>query len=239
MRSFLFWILLSIGLLVAPVQAGPDDVSARLRRLTPLQVDEVLWLARCVYSESDRPHEQRLVAWVVRNRVETRYRGYTYREVVLETKQFSAFNTPSPRREHILSLHQDAKLPAWRDVLRIALDVYEADPRERPFPVTTRHFYSPVSMVGRTEPAWVEGMQPLSSEALGVDPDRFRFFDGIDPDYADTPAGIVAMPPPVEHQPVVRVRSSGISGSSMSGTSRLRGTVARPVRPAVKRPDRQ
>ena len=218
-----------------PAQAVPvqDDLAARLRRLTPMQADEVLWLARCVYSESDRPHEQRLVAWVVRNRVETRYRGYTYREVVLETKQFSAFNAPSARREHLLGLDFDTPLPAWRSVLAIALDVYTADARERPFAVTTRHFYSPVSMVGRKEPAWAEGVQALSSTALGVDPHRFQFFAGVDPELGGTPASILDGAPPaaVGAVPVVR------TGTTRSlPRPKLRGSVARPVRPTVRRP---
>lgn len=219
-----------------PSDPGADDLSARLRRLSPFQMDEVLWLARCVYSESDRPHEQRLVAWVVRNRVETRYRGDTYREVVLETKQFSAFNTPSPRREHILGLQLDTKLPAWRETLRIALDVYLADAGERPFPVTTRHFYSPVSMVGRAEPTWAEGVTALSSQALGVDPNRFQFFTDVDPELAGTPASIVDAAP------------SGGGGQAGSGTvvrtrtslklppPRMSGRINRPARPNVRRP---
>lgn len=47
--------------------------------------DEILWLARTIFSETKRPHEQELVAWVVRNRVETGYRGNaTYEAAVLD-----------------------------------------------------------------------------------------------------------------------------------------------------------
>ena len=49
-----------------------------------------LWLARAIYSETKLPHEQELVAWVVRNRVETAYRGRrSYRAVVLDPGRYA------------------------------------------------------------------------------------------------------------------------------------------------------
>ena len=178
--------LISIGVLFVlsasqDVLANPvDDLQERLERLRPYETDEVLWLARCIYSESNRAHEQRLVAWAVRNRVDSKYRGATYRDVILEPLQFSAFNTSSPRRKYILGLNQSSTYKPWLQALEIALDVYQADPIDRPFSIYTRHFYSPVSMAGNRAPAWAKGATPLDSEALGVDPDRFLFFEEID-----------------------------------------------------------
>ena len=78
--------LVALLVLATPAAASDttesDGVLEELRALPPMRMDEVIWLARCLLSESDRTDEQRLVAWVVRNRVETRYRGYSYREVV-------------------------------------------------------------------------------------------------------------------------------------------------------------
>ena len=246
-RALVFTLLFLPSAAVAAPAGGTsgevaaDEVAARLRQLTPLQADEVLWLARCIYSESDRPHEQRLVAWVVRNRVETRYRGHTYREVVLETKQFSAFNAATARRTHILGLTPEAKMPAWQEALRIALDVYTAAPEDRPFPVATRHFYSPVSMVGRSEPTWAEGESALSSSALGVDPHRFQFFASIDPELAGTPATILDAP---DYRAPGGETGGKTGGEHIVRTStrrpmpklKLRGSVARPARPGVQRP---
>ena len=169
--------LFFLMLLLAPLAAAapPPDPFARLAALRPYQMDEVLWLARCVLSD-----EQRLVAWVVRNRVETGYRGTSYREVVLEPYQFSAFNQPSDRRTFLLSLSQTTRgNAAWSEVLGIALDVYGAPASERPFSTTTRHFYSPVSMPGGSTPAWAEGRAPVAVAAT-IDPDRFQFYDGVD-----------------------------------------------------------
>lgn len=141
--------------------------------------DDVLWLARCIYSETKRPHEQELVAWVVRNRVETGYRGAsTYREAVLDPWQFSAFNRNSPKRTHYSRLSLESKASGWQTALYIAYDVLNAPAYERPFPVETRHFYSERSMVGRSQPRWAVGKRPVSLDRE-VDPRRFRFYSEI------------------------------------------------------------
>ncbi len=177
--------LLLITLLIGPAlpALAADDREAvleRLRALSPMDMDEVMWLARCLVSESNQTDEQRLVAWVVRNRVDTAYRGTTYREVILEPLQFSAFNTPSTRRTYLLGLNQYSTNKTWVDAVEIALDVYHAPASDRPFARETRHFYSPVSMKGRTTPPWAENATPLDSESLGVDPTRFKFYEQID-----------------------------------------------------------
>ncbi len=216
--------------LFLPAAHPPDDVPERLRRLTPIEMDEVLWLARCIYSESDRPEEQRLVAWVVRNRKETGYRGDTYREVVLEPRQFSAFNEPSARRAYILGLNQNADAPGWRAALGIALDVFQAPPKDRPFPVTVRHFYSPISMEGRTPPRWARFAEPLDPAPTGIDPERFLFFDGIDE--ALDPEG-ETVTEHIERRHVSRRAKVGRLRERMR--SRLSGRIRRPARPRVGR----
>lgn len=228
-----------LALWALPVRASSaaaetDSVSASVRsdieRLSPIDLDEVVWLARCIYSESDRPHEQELVAWVVRNRVETRFRGRTYREVVLSSRQFSAFNNPTNRRTHILNLTPDTDLKPWQRALGIALDVYRASPSERPFPQTVRHFYSPVSMPGGRAPQWADEDKQLSSVSLGVNPYRFRFFDNLDEGMSTGPgrsAGGVA-----EGHPEVSEDDDDDSGFLLP--MRPSGRVARPRRPSVR-----
>lgn len=226
-------VLLILSITTIPTAAGApasDIVGSRLSRLSAMELDEVVWLARCIYSESDRADEQELVAWVVRNRVETQYRGRTYREVVLEAKQFSAFNEPSKRREHILSLDENSSLRPWRHALEIALHVYEASDRERPFSQTVRHFYSPVSMVGGRTPHWSDSGRPLSSSRLGVDRHRFIFFDEVDEHIADAD-GFTPEPSGIER----RVSDDGGHDSGFSLTlPRPSGKVSRPRRPSVK-----
>lgn len=209
-----------------PATAQQVSLRTKLQLLSPRQMDEVLWLARCIYSESDQGHEQRLVAWVVRNRVETQFRGTSYREVVLEPRQFSAFNDPTRRRAHILSLDQNSINRPWRQALDIALDVYGAPASKRPFPNTTRHFYSPISMEGGATPHWAKNETPLSSRALGVDPYRFKFFDGIDEGLNDDVqvANEIAPPTPTP------TRMSASKRSRRSKT-RFSGKVRRPRPP--------
>lgn len=142
--------------------------------------DDVLWLARCIYSETKKVHEQELVAWVIRNRVETRYRGEnTYESVVLDPYQFSAFNPGNPKRRLYSTLTPDSDSPSFHQALEVAHRVYHARPIERPFSRKTRHFYSERSMVGRKAPVWAGGHQPVRPVGFTVDPRRFRFYSGV------------------------------------------------------------
>jgi hypothetical protein len=142
--------------------------------------DDVLWLARCIYSETKKGHEQELVAWVVRNRVETEYRGQnTYEGVVLDPYQFSAFNPGNPKRRLYSSLSPLSDSPSFVQALEIAHKVYHARPSERPFSRKTRHFYSERSMVGGRAPNWSAGERPVRPTGFTVDPRRFRFYSGV------------------------------------------------------------
>ena len=212
------------ALSIDPTDSLAGNLATRLRALSAIERDEVVWLARCIYSESDRPHEQELVAWVVRNRVETDYRGSTYREVVLEDRQFSAFNSPTRRREHILSLNGGTPSRAWQRALGVALRVYQSGSTQRPFEQTVRHFYSPVSMKGRSKPLWADSGDQLSSLKLGVDPHRFRFFSNVDDGLVPSSSS--------------NSDSEELAGGDDDGFNlprlKLSGKIARPRRPSVK-----
>src|SRR5690554_6111993 len=108
-------------------RVGIVDVR-RLPVLPPQELkkidNETLWLARCIYSETKRPEEQELVAWVVRNRVETRFRGKsTYQEAVLDPYQFSAFIEGTSTRRFYSNLTPMSKYPGWQRALAIAYAV--------------------------------------------------------------------------------------------------------------------
>ncbi len=153
----------------------------RLPPVPPEAIDsETLWLARVIYSETKRPEEMELVAWVVRNRVETRYRGRTtYRDVVLDPFQFSAFIPYNPRRYYYMRLTPYSRAPGWQQALSIAYYVRFADTTHRPFSIRTRHFYSEQSMTGRLLPVWAEGVHPVQPMRYRVDERRFRFYEDI------------------------------------------------------------
>lgn len=143
--------------------------------------EETLWLARAIYSETKRPHEQELVAWVIRNRVETAYRGQTtYRGVILDPYQFSAFNPNATNRAFFMGLTPDIAIPQWRQSLWIAHYVRHADPSARPFSMETRHFFSERSMQRRPVPIWADQRQFVPPRLpYEVEEDRFRFYEKI------------------------------------------------------------
>ena len=142
--------------------------------------EDVLWLARCIYSETKRAPEQELVAWVIRNRVETGYRGQrSYEGAVLDPYQFSAFNPGSAKRRLYLGLDGQSDAAGWQQALEVAHKVYYAAAEDRPFPQTTRHFYSERSMVGGRTPAWAKGKTPVQPVRFRPDPRRFRFYSAI------------------------------------------------------------
>lgn len=160
-----------------PVSLGEIVVTAE--RTPAITKDDILWLARVIYSETKRPHEQELVAWVVRNRVETGYRGkHTYKDVVLDRYQFSAFNPNTRTRSHYASLEWTSTAQGFARAVAIAANVATAPNQARPFSETTRHFYSRQSMRGGATPHWAQNTQPVKLDRF-VEPDRFRFFANI------------------------------------------------------------
>ncbi|MFB6247371.1 MAG: hypothetical protein ABEL97_02245 [Salinibacter sp.] len=161
---------------------GPSRDAIKHPRPHPAALNEsTLWLARAIYSETKIPHEQELVAWVVRNRVETQFRGRgSYEDVVLDPYQFSAFNPGASKRQFLLSLTPDVQIPAWQQALWIARYVQYADPVFRPFAIETRHFFSERSMDGRQHPYWVNRQQFVSPGLdYRVNERRFRFYKEI------------------------------------------------------------
>ena len=165
----------------AAVRAARLDPE-RLTPLPPEQIDsETLWLARCIFSETKQPEEQELVAWVVRNRVETGYRGNrTYEEAVLDAYQFSAFNPGEAVRAFYTGLGPHSRWPGWQQAIAIAKEVRQAEALHRPFPVETRHFYSERSMRGRRHPGWAKGHVPIApNRRTEIDERRFRFYSDV------------------------------------------------------------
>ncbi len=159
----------------------PVDLAPVPPPFSPATISEdVLWLARCIYSETKQADEQELVAWVVRNRVETQYRGQSaYRDVVLDPYQFSAFNPGSAVRRHYLHLEPVSSARGWLRAMEVAHAVYYAPADARPFAAETRHFYSERSMRGGRTPNWAQGKAPVQLTRARIDPRRFRFYAHI------------------------------------------------------------
>ncbi len=171
------------SLAVWPASDGSIQLQPHLLPVVPDSVIdlETLWLARCIFSETKRPEEQELIAWVVRNRVESSYRGKSsYRDVVLDPFQFSAFNVDAPASAYYSSIPLHHGETGWERALSIAYYVRHARPQYRPFSAETLHFYSLQSMIGQREPVWARGLTPIRPpEHFRIDERRFRFFEGI------------------------------------------------------------
>lgn len=139
---------------------------------------ELLMLARAIYSETKNPAEMYYIGWIIRNRVETGYRGEkSYRAVTLDPVQFSAFNDPKMRSE-FLSLGFDTENNVWKRALDVARGVIRADKSENPFSEDVRHFYAPRSMEKGRVPTWARGGAPV--RLLHIDQRRLLVFAGVE-----------------------------------------------------------
>ncbi len=140
--------------------------------------EEMLWFARTLYSESKVPEEQLLVAWVIRNRVESEQYPDTYKETVLQRGQFSGLH-PSDKQYRInVSFTFEHTGPGWDSAVEIAHAVYTAPGILRPFPKTVRHFYSPQSVT--VHPSWAVNEKPVHTiRNTETEQIRFAFYDSI------------------------------------------------------------
>jgi hypothetical protein len=142
------------------------------------ELGEILWLARAVYSETKVRKEQELVAWVIRNRVESTRYPNTYQEVVLQPKQFSGLNSFDRHYAFNTTLDFDDTAAGWESAIAVANEVYFADDSIRPIASGVAHFYSPIAV--RRTPLWAEGEIPSHTVS---DPTsgslRFAFYSNI------------------------------------------------------------
>ena len=138
--------------------------------------DRVLWLTRVLVSETNRPYEMWYVANVVRNRVDQQYRGKTeYRDVILDSRQFSAFNKGRSTRDLFINMtEENTPWPSlWQEANRIARETIMADRSELLLPLYVTHFYSEVSMPNHQPPYWASSMNQVHTP---IQSERFRFY---------------------------------------------------------------
>ncbi len=143
---------------------------------------ETLWLARAMFSESKRLDEQELVGWIVRNRVNSNYRGCTtYQECVLDPFQFSAFLPSKMKLQDYTILTEMSRVTGWQKTLSLAFHIRYAHSRLRPFGYKVRHFYSEQSMLDtEIPPEWADNLSPIiPSRNIELDERRFRFYANV------------------------------------------------------------
>lgn len=161
--------------------SNPLSVSADLEGDAPITVNadnEVLWFARAIYSETKVASEQALVAWVIRNRVESDKYPDTYKEVVLQSGQFSGFS-PRDRQYHTnMTMTFEDSSPSWDTAVAIAQAVYTAPSALRPLSEDVMHFYSPISVAAT--PSWAAGREADHVvRDVKTDGVRFAFYSDI------------------------------------------------------------
>jgi hypothetical protein len=143
------------------------------------------WIGLCLVTESNYPFEWPAVAAVIRNRIDSRRFPSTAGEVVLQPKQFSAFNPFTPAEptfatwERVIYSMSDARRAQVKDAIPCAAWVLSLPVWRLPFAPTVCHYYSPVSMIPKwSEPKWAKQAKRLFTPS-GIDPKRFVFADGV------------------------------------------------------------
>ena len=175
----IIFVSLLIPNLVLSIQPAEQDEQpwitiVREDSISPAQEsEEILWLARVIYSETKNEDEMRLIAWVVRNRVENDYWGdTTYKSVVTRKNQFSGLNYGDLQYSHNISLTYDDKYMVWQKALSTATEIYNASDSQRPFARDVQHFYSPNVI---SAPNWAEN----DKHAFSTNNDSFAFYKNV------------------------------------------------------------
>lgn len=149
-----------------------------------MDIKDYSWLALCMASESNQPHEWPFIGWLVRNRKEDSRYPDNYKDVVLQPAQFSWFNSlrtwPKPDNEEQLFLWCMTGGPSgnlrrlqaqYLEAKSCALSVSQLPRWAAPFNKKVQLMYSPVSMVPKwKEPWWwveevVRGFTPHSLDS--------------------------------------------------------------------------
>lgn len=145
---------------------------------------EIDWLGLAIRSESDQPHEFLAIGWTIRNRVWARRFPNTYRDVILQRKQFSYFNawTGYPDKPEAIwekAVQGYAGGPGLDAATECAAHVIAAPAWAAPFGPDVLHYYSPVSMKPKgSAPPWAKTAKRLFTPS-GIDPARFVYAAGV------------------------------------------------------------
>lgn len=140
--------------------------------------EEILWLARVIFSETKDKDEMNLIGWVVRNRVDEGYRGKTYKEVALSDSQFSGLDDRDAQYHININMGYDSTNKKWLEAVEVATAVYTASGDKRPFSKDVKHFYSP-SSVSKT-PNWTNDGNLHREIRRDDEPlPRFAFYSGV------------------------------------------------------------
>lgn len=130
--------------------------------IDPVRFTEIMYLAKTIWAEArgEGPDGMRLVAWVIRARVESPKWPDTYASVVTQRNQFSAWLHGDPNRDKMVDplAGPDADDAMWYEAIRIADEVLDAPASDNPLPGV--YHYVDVRLEGRL-PSWAQGMEQI------------------------------------------------------------------------------
>jgi spore germination cell wall hydrolase CwlJ-like protein len=120
------------------------------------------WIARAAYSESKMYSNYEYIAWTIRNRMVSPEYPASAKSVVLQEKQFSAFNNSAKASKLKSMSYPETKNTYFRRAYRIALYVLNSGKSVNPMPEVT-HFYMKDTLQrtqGKSAPYWARGKEP-------------------------------------------------------------------------------
>lgn len=124
---------------------------SKLSTIATLNSD-LLHLAKTIYGEARGESIETMLAvgWVIRNRLQAKRYGDTYKDVVLQPKQFSCWNEDDPNYK-VIKGRIAGKL--WEVCIGVAIVVMQSVEKHNPVP-GVRHYYD--KSMDSNPPYWVE-----------------------------------------------------------------------------------
>ena len=145
-------------------------MTSKLERLVVLNTN-LLHLAKTIYGEARGENVETMLAvgWVIRNRLTAKRYGDTYKDVVLQRKQFSCWNENDPNYKVIKGT---IKGRLWEVCIGVAIVVMQSAEKYNPI-VGVRHYYD--RSLDNNPPYWAEAGEYMS--VYGVD--NIRLVRGV------------------------------------------------------------
>jgi len=143
---------------------------SRLAKLATSDTN-LLHLAKTIYGEARGESIETMfaVGWVIRNRLHVKRYGDTYKDVVLQPKQFSCWNKGNPNYRKIKGM---IKGRLWEVCIGVAIVVIQSMEKYNPIP-NVRHYYD--KSLDSNPPCWAEDGEYMS--VYGVD--NIRLIRGV------------------------------------------------------------
>lgn len=112
----------------------------------------LLHLAKTIYGEARGENVETMLAvgWVIRNRLQSKRHGGTYKDVVLQPLQFSCWNKGDLNYKIIKGM---IKGRLWEVCIGVAIVVMQSSEKHNPIP-NVRHYYD--KSMDNSPPYWAE-----------------------------------------------------------------------------------